>query len=141
MASSQQKSKKRIPRSLSRQRTTRNNKQNRRINSNKSTLELKKLEESIKSQSKLREYALQTENQEMYAYSNKILLILLVNLAAKKTDESIKLANKYSKKTGISIPNLNLQSRVPSPKTTVKQIKNSYYHPSSGSMAQGWVWK
>lgn len=141
---SQHKSKnksKKIPKSLSRQRTTRNNRQSRRINSRKSNLELKKLEESIKSQAKIQEYAIQIENHEMYAHANKILLILLVNLAAKKTDASIKLANKYSKKTGIKIPNLNLTSKVPSPSSTVKQIKNSYHHPPSGSIAPGWVWK
>lgn len=139
--SSQHKSKKKVPKSLSRQRSTRNNKQSKRINSRKSTLELKKLEESIKSQTKIQEYALQTENQEMYAHANKILLILLLDLAAKKTDDSVRLANKYSKKTGVKIPKLNLKSKVPSPSSTVKQIKKSYHQPPSGSMASGWVWQ
>ena len=102
---------------------------------------MKKLEESIKSQAKIQEYAIQLENHEMYANANKILIILLVNLAAKKTDESIRIANKYSKKTGIKIPEINLKSKVPSPKSTVKQIKNNYHHPPRGSIAPGWVWQ
>ena len=136
----QRKSRK-IPKSLSRQRTTKNNRLSRRINSKKSNLELKKLEESIKSQAKIQEYAIQIENHEMHAHANKILLILMVNLVAKKTEESIKLANKYSKKTGIKIPEINLKSKVPSPSSTVKQIKNSYHHPPRGSIAPGWVWQ
>ena len=124
------------------QRTSvRNNKTRRTVMSKKMKLELKNIEKRIKNQTEIREYALQNGNLEVYGYSNKILLVLLMDLVAKKTDESIKLANKYSKKTGIEIPTVNLSSKVPNPKKTVKSIQNSYYHPPATATADALKWE
>lgn len=116
----------------------RNNRQSSQTKSNKVNKEIKQIENNIKEQSKVREFALQTGNLEVVGYSNKILFVLLLSLLAKKTDESVKLANKYSKQTGLKIPDVNLSTKVPSPRSTVKTIQNTYNAPQSGSIAAGW---
>ena len=135
--SSQKKSRK--PKSMAHTTASkRNNRQNSQTKSKKVNKEIKQIEANIKEQSKVREFALQTGNLEVVGYSNKILFVLLLSLLAKKTDESVKLANKYSKQTGVKIPDVNLSTKVPSPRTTVKAIQNTYNSPQPGSMAAGW---
>ena len=135
--SSQKKSRK--PKSMTQTSASkRNNRQNSQTKSKKVNKEIKQIEANIKEQSKVREFALQTGNLEVVGYSNKILFVLLLSLLAKKTDESVKLANKYSKQTGVKIPDVNLSAKVPSPKSTIKSIQNTYNEPQPGSMAAGW---
>ena len=120
--------------------TPRNNKTVRLTQTKKAKFSLKDIEKKIKAQDEIREYALQSGNLEAYAYSNKLLFILLADLIARGTDESIKMANKYSNKTGVKLPKLNLSSKVPNPRNTVKQVQNSFTNPPATSIAPGWVW-
>ena len=90
----------------------------------------------------LRQFALQRGNLEVYAYSNKIILVILLQLVAHGTKKAVKLANEYSKKTGVEIDESKLDNRIsqlPTVKNTVSQIKSSYNAPPP-STALGWVW-
>ena len=57
-----------------------------------------------------------------------------------RTDASIALANEYSDKTGLEIPKLNLENRVPTTKSAVKSALNSYHNPPATAIAAAWRW-
>lgn len=132
-----------LARTFNKQRTAKNNKQ--RINnfSRKSEHQLKIYKDLIDSQIDLRNLAVERGDHEMYAHSNKILMLMILDLAAYGTKKAVKLANKYSEKTGIKIDEKKLKRRLntlPTAKNTVKKIQNTANHPPSGSIAPGWVW-
>ena len=90
----------------------------------------------------LRQFALQKGNLEVYAYSNKIILVLLLQLVAHGTKKAVKLANEYSEKTGVEIDESKLDeriSRIPTVKNTVGEIQASFNAPASVA-ALGWEW-
>lgn len=123
--------------------TSKNIKQLRRTMTRKAVLDYKKVKEQFDNQVKIRDYALQEGNLEVYAYSNKILLVMLINLMAHGTTKAVKMANKYSKKTGININEKSLHKKLsilPRVNNTVKSVQNSYFKPPSTSIAAGWRW-
>ena len=132
-----------LSRSYSKQRTSKNNKQRRTNLTRKSEHEFKMQKELIDSQIDLRNLAIERGDHEMYAHSNKILMLMILDLAAHGTKKAAKLANKYSEKTGIKIDEKQLKKRLntlPTAKNTIRKIQNTANHPPSGSIAPGWVW-
>lgn len=128
-------------RSLPRQ-TTRNTKSRRKVMINKTRLDYKNLQKQLDSQIEIREFALQKGNLEVYAYSNKIIMVLLLQLLAQGTKKAVKLANEYSEKTGLEIDESKLDKKLnqlPSVKNTVSKIQSSYHAPPS-TAALGWIW-
>ena len=128
-------------RTLSKQ-TTRNTKSRRKVMINKTRLDYKNLQKQLDGQIEIREFALQKGNLEVYAYSNKIIMVLLLQLLAQGTKKAVKLANEYSEKTGLEIDESKLDKKLnqlPSVKTTVSQIQSSYHAPPS-TAALGWIW-
>ena len=124
-------------------RTAKNTKQLRRTMTIKAALDYKKVKNQFDNQIKIRDYALQEGNLEVYAYSNKILLVMLLNLMTHGTKKAAKLANQYSERTGIKINEKKLKERLnifPTAKNTVKSVQNSYFKPPSTSIAAGWRW-
>ena len=124
-------------------RTAKNNKYNKQLMSRKSTMEFKNAQKLIDNQIDIRNLAIERGDQEMYAYSNKILLLMILDLASKGTKKAVKLANQYSEKTGIEINERKLKKRLnslPTAKSVVKKIQNTANHPPSGSIAAGWRW-
>lgn len=90
---------------------------------------------------------------EMYAISNKIIYILLLQVLIMGTTQSIQLAKTYSAKMGIDlcqIPGVKdvvsnktlrkLKKCSPSVKNTIAKTRENYYKPTPGSIAPGWVW-
>lgn len=132
-----------LARSYSKQRTAKNNKQRRNNLTRKSDYNFKIQKELMDSQIDLRNLAIERGDHEMYAHSNKILMLMILDLAAHGTKKAAKLANQYSEKTGIKIDEKKLKRRLntfPNAKNTVKKIQNTANHPPSGSIAPGWVW-
>ena len=128
-------------RTLSKQ-TTRNTKSRRKVMINKTRLDYKNLQKQLDGQIEIREFALQKGNLEVYAYSNKIIMVLLLQLLAQGTKKAVKLANEYSEKTGLEIDESKLDkklNKLPSVKNTVSQIQSSYHAPPS-TAALGWIW-
>ena len=128
-------------RSLSKQ-TTRNTKSRRKVMINKTRLDYKNLQKQLDGQIEIREFALQKGNLEVYAYSNKIIMVLLLQLLAQGTKKAVKLANEYSEKTGVEIDESKLDeriSRIPTVKNTVGEIQASFNAPASVA-ALGWEW-
>ena len=128
-------------RSLPRQ-TTRNTKSRRKVMINKTRLDYKNLQKQLDGQIEIREFALQKGNLEVYAYSNKIIMVLLLQLLAQGTKKAVKLANEYSEKTGLEIDESKLDKKLnqlPSVKNTVSKIQSSYHAPPS-TAALGWIW-
>ena len=128
-------------RTLSKQ-TTRNTKSRRKVMINKTRLDYKNLQKQLDGQIEIREFALQKGNLEVYAYSNKIIMVLLLQLLAQGTKKAVKLANEYSEKTGLEIDESKLDKKLnqlPSVKNTVSQIQSSYHAPPS-TAALGWIW-
>ena len=122
--------------------TKRNNKSRRRVMIKKTKMDYNDYKNQIDAHMELREFALQQGNLEVYAYSNKIILVLLLQLVAHGTKKAVKLANEYSEKTGVEIDESKLDNRIsqlPTVKNTVSQIKSSYNAPPS-TAALGWVW-
>jgi hypothetical protein len=132
-----------LQRTYSKQKTAKNNKQKRNNFTRKSDHQLKVYKELIESQIDLRNLAVEKGDHEMYAHSNKILMLMILDLAAQGTKKAAKLANQYSERTGIKIDEKKLKERInalPTAKNTVKKIKNTANHPPPGSIAAGWVW-
>lgn len=132
-----------LARTFNKQRTAKNNKQ--RVNnfSRKSEHQLKIYKDLIDSQIDLRNLAIERGDHEMYAHSNKILMLMILDLASYGTKKAAKLANQYSEKTGIKIDEEKLKRRLntlPTAKNTIRKIQNTANHPPSGSIAPGWVW-
>ena len=128
-------------RPLSKQ-TTRNTKSKRKVMINKTRLDYKNMKKQLDGQIEIREFALQKGNLEVYAYSNKIIMVLLLQLLAQGTKKAVKLANEYSEKTGLEIDESKLDKKLnqlPSVKNTVSQIQSSYHAPPS-TAALGWIW-
>ena len=122
--------------------TKRNNRSRRRVMIKKTKMDYNDYKNQIDAHMELREFALQQGNLEVYAYSNKIILVLLLQLVAHGTKKAVKLANEYSEKTGVEIDESKLDNRIsqlPTVKNTVSQIKSSYNAPPS-TAALGWVW-
>ena len=123
--------------------TAKNTKQLKRTMTKKSALDYKKVTKQLEEQVKIRDYALQEGNLEVYAYSNKILLVMLLNLMAHGTKKAVKIANKYGDKTGININEKSLHKKLnllPRVNNTVKSVQNSYFKPPSTSIAAAWRW-
>lgn len=133
-------------RSLSRKhktRTAKNNKQNIRTMKVKTKIDFKKAKTQLENQYNISTTAIERGDHEMYAYSNKILLFMILDLASHGTKKAVKLANKYSEKTGIKINEKMVKkhlSKIPTARNTIKKIQNTANHPPSGSLAPGWVW-
>ena len=122
--------------------TKRNNRSRRRVMIKKTKMDYNDYKNQIDAHIELRQFALQQGNLEVYAYSNKIILVLLLQLVAHGTKKAVKLANEYSEKTGVEIDESKLDNRIsqlPTVKNTVSQIKSSYNAPPS-TAALGWVW-
>ena len=122
--------------------TKKNNKSRRRVMIKKTKMDYNDYKNQIDAHIELRQFALQRGNLEVYAYSNKIILVLLLQLVAHGTKKAVKLANEYSEKTGVEIDESKLDNRIsqlPTVKNTVSQIKSSYNAPPS-TAALGWVW-
>ena len=122
--------------------TKRNNRSRRRVMIKKTKMDYNDYKNQIDAHIELRQFALQKGNLEVYAYSNKIILVLLLQLVAHGTKKAVKLANEYSEKTGVEIDESKLDERIsqlPTVKNTVSQIKSSYNAPAP-STALGWVW-
>ena len=122
--------------------TKRNNRSSRRVMIKKTKMDYNDYKNQIDAHIELRQFALQQGNLEVYAYSNKIILVLLLQLIAHGTKKAVKLANEYSEKTGVEIDESKLDNRIsqlPTVKNTVSQIKSSYNAPPS-TAALGWVW-
>jgi len=122
--------------------TKRNNRSRRRVMIKKTKMDYNDYKNQMDAHIELREFALQQGNLEVYAYSNKIILVLLLQLVAHGTKKAVKLANEYSEKTGVEIDESKLDNRIsqlPTVKNTVSQIKSSYNAPPS-TAALGWVW-
>ena len=122
--------------------TKRNNRSRRRVMIKKTKMDYNEYKNQIDAHIELRQFALQQGNLEVYAYSNKIILVLLLQLIAHGTKKAVKLANEYSEKTGVEIDESKLDNRIsqlPTVKNTVNQIKSSYNAPPS-TAALGWVW-
>ena len=133
-------------RSLSRKhktRTAKNNKQTIRTMKVKTKIDFKKAKTQLENQYNISTTAIERGDHEMYAYSNKILLFMILDLASHGTKKAVKLANKYSEKTGIKINEKMVKkhlSKIPTARNTIKKIQNTANHPPSGSLAPGWVW-
>ena len=143
MAQSKRKSKKMYSKQSHKVMSSKNSKSLRHTLTKKANFNIKKLETQLKSQIKVREYALQSENLEMYAHANKIIMIMLLQLLAQGSAKAIQLANEYSEKTGIELNEDSLKrqlNKLPTVKSTVKKAKNSYHNPPSTSMAAAWKW-
>ena len=97
------KAQRKLSRTYTKQRTAKNNKQKRNDLTRKSEHQLKIYKELIDSQIELRNLAIERGDHEMYAHSNKILMLMILDLAAHGTKKAAKLANQYSKRTGIKI--------------------------------------
>ena len=109
---------------------------------NKTKMDYKNIQKQIDAQVELRDFAFQRGNLEVYAYSNKIIMVLLLQLVAHGTKKAVKLANEYSEKTGVEIDESKLDNRIgklPTVKNTVGQIQASFNAPASVS-ALGWKW-
>ncbi|MBT6324759.1 MAG: hypothetical protein HOJ35_02225 [Bdellovibrionales bacterium] len=122
--------------------TKRNNRSRRRVMINKTKMDYKNIQKQIDAQVELRDFAFQRGNLEVYAYSNKIIMVLLLQLVAHGTKKAVKLANEYSEKTGVEIDESKLDNRIgklPTVKNTVGQIQASFNAPASVS-ALGWKW-
>ena len=107
----------------------------------KHRINLKRIDNEIKQQIKLRNIAIEESDLEMKKYSNKILAVLLLQLLSTGTKKAAKMANKYSEKTGIELDEHKLRkqlNKLPNLKNTVSQVRKSYYNPPTGSIAAGW---
>ena len=136
---SKSRQKKRVPLVKS----AKNTRTNKKVMIKKITMDHKNIKKQIDAQIEVRDFALQKGNLEIYAYSNKIIMVLLLQLVADGAKKSVELANKYSEKTGIEIPKSALNkavNKLPTVKNTVTQAKKAFNHPSSSSFAPGWVW-
>ena len=128
-------------RPLSKQ-TTRNTKSKRKVMINKTRLDYKNMKKQLDGQIEIREFALQKGNLEVYAYSNKIIMVLLLQLLAQGTKKAVKLANEYSEKTGLEIDESKLNKKIdklPTVRNTVSEIQSSFNAPPS-TAALGWEW-
>ena len=137
------KAQRKLSRTYTKQRTAKNNKQKRNDLTRKSEHQLKIYKELIDSQIELRNLAIERGDHEMYAHSNKILMLMILDLAAHGTKKAAKLANQYSKRTGIKINEKKIKERLntlSTAKNTIRKIKNTVNHPPAGSIAPGWVW-
>jgi len=137
------KAQRKLSRTYTKQRTAKNNKQKRNDLTRKSEHQLKIYKELIDSQIELRNLAIERGDHEMYAHSNKILMLMILDLAAHGTKKAAKLANQYSNRTGIKINEKKIKERLntlPTAKNTIRKIKNTVNHPPAGSIAPGWVW-
>ena len=122
--------------------TKRNNRSRRRVMIKKTKMDYNDYKNQIDAHIELRQFALQRGNLEVYAYSNKIILVLLLQLVAHGTKKAVKLANEYSEKTGVEIDESKLDeriSRIPTVKNTVGEIQASFNAPASVA-ALGWEW-
>tara|TARA_X000000950_G_C13784726_1_gene606688 strand:+ start:560 stop:985 length:426 start_codon:yes stop_codon:yes gene_type:complete len=122
--------------------TKRNNRSRRRVMIKKTKMDYNDYKNQIDAHIELRQFALQKGNLEVYAYSNKIILVLLLQLVAHGTKKAVKLANEYSEKTGVEIDESKLDeriSRIPTVKNTVGEIQASFNAPASVA-ALGWEW-
>ena len=122
--------------------TKRNNRSRRRVMIKKTKMDYNDYKNQIDAHIELRQFALQKGNLEVYAYSNKIILVLLLQLVANGTKKAVKLANEYSEKTGVEIDESKLDeriSRIPTVKNTVGEIQASFNAPASVA-ALGWEW-
>lgn len=131
-------SKRRISRQSHKSSSSRNNKSLRRTLTKKVNLSIKNLESQMKAQIKVREFALQSENLEMIAYSNKIIMIMLLQLIVEGSKKALQVANEYSDKTGIKLDEASLKrqlNKLPTVKSTVKKAQNSFHKPTLSTTA------
>ena len=122
--------------------TVKNHKSKKRVMIKKTKMDYKNIQKQIDAQVELRDFAFQKGNLEVYAYSNKIIMVLLLQLVAHGTKKAVKLANEYSEKTGVEIDESKLDNRIgklPTVKNTVGQIQASFNAPASVA-ALGWKW-
>ena len=122
--------------------SVKNNKTRKKVMIKKTRLDYKNIQKQLDAQIEIREFALQKGNLEVYAYSNKIIMVLLIQLLANGSKKAVKLANSYSEKTGIEVDESMLNnkiSKLPTLKNTVSKIQSSYNAPPS-TTALGWVW-
>ena len=105
----------------------RNSKYIRKTMKKKQEMSYKEIKEMLDNQIKLQQFALQEDNLEIYAYSNKIIIFLILDLLSSGSKKKISLANGYIK--------------LPSVRDIVKSAKNSYHKPPSSGIAPGWVWE
>ena len=121
----------------------RNIKNTHKKQSKQSKVNFKKYESKLKELKRVKDNAIKEGNLEVIMYSNKIIFILLLNLIVSNVDKNIKLANKYSKITGIKINKKKIKEfkkNMPQLKNTISNIYKSYNHPPLASIAPGWVW-
>jgi hypothetical protein len=121
-----------------------NNKTRNKQKIKKSHIELKNYEDQLKKLTEVIDSATTTEQDlEIYTINHRIIHLLLLQLVIKGTQQSIKLANKYSDKTGIKVDigkfRRYIASKVPTIRNTVTKIKKTSKNPTPGSMAPGWV--
>jgi hypothetical protein len=131
-------SKRRISRQPYKSLSSRNSKSLRRTLTKKVNLSIKNLESQMKAQIKVREFALQSENLEMIAYSNKIIMIMLLQLIVEGSKKALQVANEYSDKTGIKLDEASLKrqlNKLPTVKSTVKKAQNSFHKPTLSTIA------
>lgn len=143
MPQSKRKSKRRLSKQPHKVMSSKNSKSLRHTLTKKTNFSIKDLETQLKSQMKVQEYALQSENLEMYAYANKIIIIMFLQLLADGSKKAVQLANEYSEKTGIEIDESSLKrqlNKLPTVKSTVKTAQESFHEPPKTSMAAAWKW-
>ena len=136
------KSKRRAVKRVPLVKSAKNSKMNKTVMIKKTKMDHKNIKKQLDAQIEVRDFALQKGNLEVYAYSNKIIMVLLLQLLAQGTKKAVKLANEYSEKTGLEIDESKLDKKLnqlPSVKNTVSQIQSSYHAPPS-TAALGWIW-
>lgn len=137
------KSKRRAVKRVPLVKSAKNSKMNKTVMIKKTKMDHKNIKKQLDAQIEVRDFALQKGNLEIYAYSNKIILVLLLQLVADGAKKAVDLANKYSEKTGIEIPKSALNkavNKLPTVKNTVTQARHAFNSPSSSSFAPAWVW-
>ena len=125
------KAQRKLARTYNKQKTSKNNKQLRTNQTRKSNHQLKLYEDLIDNQIKVRNLAIERGDHEMYAHSNKILILMIIDLASYGTKKAAKIDEKKLKER------LNT---LPTAKNTVKSIQNTANKPPAGSIAFGWKW-
>ena len=138
MPQSKRKSRRKVSKQQHKVMSSKNSKSLRHTLTKKSNFSIKDLETQLKSQMNVREYALQSENLEMYAYANKIIIIMFLQLLANGSKKAIQIANEYSEKTGIKIDEESLKrqlNKLPTVKSTVKTAQESFHTPTLATSA------
>jgi hypothetical protein len=129
---------------LSKTKSRKNNIAKHSVMLKKTKMDLKQYADQLKNLESEIELIDPIANFEIYQVKTKLIYLLLLELALDGAKASMKLANKYSERTGIKFDIKKFKSKsrktFPTFKNAVKDSIKSAANPDAASIAAGWKW-